>query len=131
MGALRNRALSFRHAGRGVAVLARQPNAIIHLCAAVAVVAVAAWLRVSARDWIVLTLCIALVLVTEALNTALERVVDLASPDWHPLARDAKDVAAGAVLIAALGAGVAGLIVFWPYVAGGGPSAALAVTARP
>ena len=53
----------------------------------------------------------------EALNTAFEFLADAASPEFHPLVRDAKDVAAGAVLLTAVGASVIGVIVFWPYVA--------------
>ena len=60
-------------------------------------------------------LAIALVMGAEALNTALEYVVDLASPEWHALARDAKDVAAAAVLVCSTGAAVVGLVVFVPY----------------
>ncbi len=118
MRLLRQRAASFRHAGRGVAVLFRQPNAVIHLCAAAAVIVLAAWLRVAARDWVALILAMAMVLTAEALNTALERVVDIASPDWSALARDAKDLAAAAVLIAAVGAACVGVLVFWPYLLG-------------
>jgi len=79
------------------------------------VVALGWWLGVSWLEWVALTLAIALVMGAEALNTALEYVVDLASPEWHPLARDAKDVAAGAVLLCSVGAAVVGLVVFVPY----------------
>lgn len=115
---LRARASAFAYAGRGLAVLVRQPNAQIHLVAAVLVVVAGLVLGVSARDWIVLVFAIALVLAAEAINTALERVVDLASPDWSPLARDAKDVAAAGVLICAIGAAVIGFLVFRPYLFG-------------
>lgn len=73
------------------------------------------WLGISATDWALLTLSIAVVLAAEAINSAMERMVDLVSPQWHPLARDAKDLAAGGVLIAAIGAAVVGVIVFLPY----------------
>lgn len=115
MRLLGERAGSFRHAFRGLGVLLRQPNAVIHLIAAVATLALAAYLRVRAGDWIVLIFAITLVLAAEAINTALERVVDLASPDWNALARDAKDLAAACVLICAIGAACVGLMVFWPY----------------
>lgn len=75
----------------------------------------AAWIGVSALEWAALAMAIALVMAAEALNTAIEHVVDLASPEWHPLARDAKDVAAAAVLICSIGAAVVGLLVFVPH----------------
>lgn len=107
---------SFRHALRGLVVLARQPNARIHLVAAVAVTAICWRLQVGVFEWLLVVLAIIAVLGAEALNTALEHVVDLASPDWHPLARDAKDVAAAAVLICSCGAALVGVTVLAPYV---------------
>ena len=92
-----------------------QPNARIHCMAAAAVVVLAWWLGVSHMEWVALVLAIVLVMGAEALNTALEYVVDLANPKWHPLARDAKDVAAAAVLLCSVGAAVVGLLVFVPY----------------
>lgn len=109
------RLASFLHAARGLAVLLRQPNARFHLAAAAGVVVLAAYLQVSPGEWLALILAIALVLAAEALNTAIEHVVDIASPEWSPLARDAKDVAAAGVLICALGAVAVGLIVFVPH----------------
>jgi diacylglycerol kinase len=113
---LNARLKSFSHAGRGLRVLLGQSNARIHLIVALSVIVFAAILRISAGDWAILSLCIALVIALEAVNTAIERVVDLASPEWHALARDAKDLAAGAVLIGAIGAAVAGAIILAPYV---------------
>jgi diacylglycerol kinase (ATP) len=72
-------------------------------------------LQVSAADWGLLILAITAVLAAEAINTALERVVDLVSPQWNSLARDAKDLAAACVLITAIGAAAVGLVVFLPY----------------
>ena len=118
MSGLARRLASFRHAGRGIVVLLRQPNARIHVVAAVLAVILGLALGISAGDWAILTLCIALVIAAEGINTAVERVVDLASPEWHALARDAKDLAAGAVLVAAIGATVVGVIIFAPYVLG-------------
>jgi len=107
---------SFRHAGSGLRVLMRQANARIHLAVAVLVCGLGGWFHITAAQWAALALAIALVIGVEALNTAVELVVDLASPQWHALARDAKDVAAAAVLIASAGALVVGLLVFGPYV---------------
>lgn len=110
---------SFGHAARGVRILvATQPHARIHLVAA-AGVALAAWLLgASAIEWCVLLLAIALVWVSEGINTALELAVDLACPEHHPAAGKAKDVAAGAVLLASCLAAVIGAIVFLPKLAG-------------
>lgn len=110
-----SRLASFGHALRGLRVFVSQPNARIHCLAAVVVIGLGLWLEVSRLEWAALVLAIALVMGAEALNTALEYVVDLASPEWHALARDAKDVAAAAVLVCSLGAAVVGLLVFVPY----------------
>jgi diacylglycerol kinase len=78
------------------------------------VISLAAWLRVPPRDWALLFLAIGLVWIAEFLNTALEAVVDLASPEVHPLGRVGKDVGAAAVLIAAAAAAAVGLMVLGP-----------------
>ena len=83
----------------------------IHLVLALAVVAVGAVLRFSLLAWAVVALAIGLVFAAELLNTAIEAVVDLVSPQQHPLAKRAKDVAAAAVLAASLAALTAGLLV--------------------
>lgn len=114
---LRRRLDSFRFAGRGLSDLFRtQPNARIHAVVALAVVVAGAWLRISRPDWLVIIGCITLVIALEAVNTALEYLTDLVSPDYHPLAGKAKDAAAAAVLIAAAGAVVLGSVVFTPYI---------------
>lgn len=110
-----SRLASLGHAWRGLRVFVAQPNARIHCVAATAVVALGAWHGVSPMEWALLALAIALVMGAEAINTALEYLVDLASPEWHPLARNAKDVAAAAVLICSIGAAVMGAVVFVPY----------------
>ena len=106
---------SFGHAFRGWAyVLRTQQNAWIHAVAATLVFLIAIWLRVTARDWAVLILTIAMVFAAEFLNTAIEAVVDLASPAHHPLAKVGKDVGAAAVLIAALAAVLVGILLLGP-----------------
>ena len=86
----RSRVASFGHALRGIGVLlAGQVNARLHLMAALLVVALGSWLRISALEWALLSAVIGLVLCAEALNTGIELVVDLVSPEWHRLARDA------------------------------------------
>jgi diacylglycerol kinase (ATP) len=109
---------SFRHAAHGVRIIvATQPHARIHLAAAAGVALGASLLDASAMEWCVLLLAIALVWVSEAINTALEFAVDLASPAHHPLAGKAKDAAAGAVLLASCLAAVIGAVIFLPKLA--------------
>lgn len=110
---------SFRHAGNGVLTMLRsQHNAWIHAAATVAVIAAGMALRISRTDWCLLVLAAVSVWVAEALNTAFEFLCDVASPEFHPLVKKSKDVAAGAVLLAALGAAVVGAIVFVSYLHG-------------
>jgi len=121
---LRSRLRAFRFAFEGVGYLVRtQPNARIHLAVTVAVVSLAAWLRVDREGWVWLVLAIGLVWAAEAFNTALEAVVDLASPETHPLAKASKDVAAAGVLLAAITAAAVGLLVLgprlWAWLQGG------------
>ena len=105
-----------RHAIAGILRMIRcQHNAWIHALATVVTLAAAFLLRISAADWCWIILAISIVWTAEALNTAFEFLADAASPEFHPLVRDAKDVAAGAVLFTAVAAGVIGAIVFWPY----------------
>ncbi len=109
------RVRSFGHALRGIAVLlASQHNAWIHGVATLAVGALAAGLGVSLLGWCALILAMIAVWTAEALNTAFELLCDVASPEFHPLVEKAKDVASGAVLIAAIGAAAVGLLVLGP-----------------
>ncbi len=112
---IRRRANSFRFAFQGLADLFRtQPNARIHLVITGIAVAAGLYLGLSRLEWAVVALCIALVLALEAVNTALEYLTDLVQPDRHPLAGKAKDAAAAAVLLAAMGAVAVGLLIFLP-----------------
>jgi diacylglycerol kinase (ATP) len=109
------RAHSFGHACRGWwYVLRTQRNAWIHAVISTLVILVALWLQLPLRDWAVLLLTITLVWTAEFINTALEAVVDLASPEQHPLAKVGKDVGAAAVLIAALTSILVGLLILGP-----------------
>lgn len=92
-----------------------QHNAWVHAAATVVVLAVAFLLGISAADWCWIILATSIVWTAEALNTAFEFLADAASPQFHPLVHDAKDVAAGAVLLTAIAAATIGVIVFWPY----------------
>jgi diacylglycerol kinase (ATP) len=110
-----SRGRSFRHAFNGlVYVIRTQRNAWIHAVISTLVILMGLWLRLSLRDWAVLFVTIALVWTAEFINTALEAVVDLASPDQHPLAKVGKDVGAAAVLIAALTSVLVGLLILGP-----------------
>jgi diacylglycerol kinase len=106
---------AFGHAFRGLwHVVRTQRNAWIHALATSLVILLATWLRLPARDWAVLFLAIAMVWTSEFINTALEAVVDLASPQQHPLAKVGKDVGAAAVLIASLTSILVGLLILGP-----------------
>lgn len=107
---------SFGYAFRGLKTFFLEtPNALIHIVATIAVVAAAIILEVTKVEWAILILCMMVVLSLEACNTALEKLADRVSKEFSPLIRDAKDIAAGAVLIAAIGAAIVGLIIFLPY----------------
>lgn len=112
---LASRIASFGHAFRGWGhVLRTQKNAWIHSLVATLVVVVGLWLGLSMQDWAILVLTIAMVFTAEFINTAIEAIVDLASPNQHPLAKVGKDVGAGAVLVAALAAIIVGLLILGP-----------------
>lgn len=112
---VKGRARSFGHAFAGIGyVLRTQHNAWIHAAINLAVVALAIWLSVSPLEWAILVLAMMTVWVAEFVNTAVEAVVDLATDDHEVLAAVAKDVAAGAVLVAAVGAVLVGLLVLGP-----------------
>lgn len=114
---LKKRFLSFYFAGKGLLDLfITQPNARIHLVAALVVLVVGNILGLSTWEWVVIIGCITAVLAMEAVNTAIEYLADRISTDYHPLTGKAKDAAAAAVLITAIGAVVVGLIIFVPKV---------------
>ena len=107
---------SFKHAIRGIGLMLRsQHNAWIHAMATVGVVVFGLLFGVTRSQWCWLVLAIVVVWTAEAMNTALEFLADFASPEFHPLVKKAKDVAAGAVLISALGSVIIGLFVLGPY----------------
>ena len=95
-------------------MLRTQRNAWIHTVVSTAAFALGLWLGLGRLEWAIIILTVALVWMAEFVNTALEAVVDLASPDLHPLAKVGKDVAAAAVLVAALAAVVVGLLIMGP-----------------
>lgn len=106
---------SFKFAFSGIGyVLWSQRNAKIHLVVTLAVLALGVWLKITPSGWAVLVLTIGVVMAAEMLNTAVEALVDLVSPEYHPLAKIAKDAAAGAVLWLAIAAVVVGLLILGP-----------------
>ena len=108
---------SIAHAVRGIRVMiASQHNAWIHAAATLAVAAAGLWFRLSLAEWCWIVLAVMSVWTAEALNTAFEFLTDVASPTFHPIAGQAKDVAAGAVLLTAIGAVIIGALVFGPHV---------------
>jgi len=110
----RLRSLRFALAGIGF-MLRTQHNAWLHLAATGVVIAAGVGLKISAADWRWLAVAIVLVWVSEAVNTALEHLCDVVSPDFHASVKISKDIAAGAVLIAAIGAAALGAMIFIPY----------------
>ena len=116
MNELKKRIKSFGYAFKGIAsLLKKEHNAWIHCMAIVVVTIAGIHLGITRTEWCIVCLCFGMVLVAEGFNTAIERLVDLVSPDFHPIAGDVKDVAAGAVLICAIAAAIIGMIIFIPY----------------
>jgi diacylglycerol kinase len=112
---LRTRRQSFAHAWRGIGIVFKtQPNARIQLFIFNIVVWVGLWLNISTIEWLILIMTSGFVIALETINTAFEIDIDLTSPEYHPYAKDTKDVAAGAVLIATLVALSAACIIFIP-----------------
>jgi diacylglycerol kinase len=112
---IRSRFDSFKPAFDGLQhVLKTQPNTWIHAFISLVVIALGVWVRLDMVSWAVIFVTMALVWVAEFANTAIEGVVDMASPDHHPLAKIAKDVSAAAVVIAALAAALIGLLILGP-----------------
>lgn len=118
-GLWRQRVASFGYAVRGVgAALRSEIHLRFHAAATVAVIGAGLYFHIMRLEWALVALAVTSVWTAELLNTALEALTDLASPAYHPLAGKTKDVAAGAVLLAALGALVVGLLVFGPHIVG-------------
>ncbi len=106
---------SFGHAMRGLAFLIQsQTNAKIHLVATVCVVMMSFLLMATRTEWCILSIAMALVWMAEGFNTSLEGLADVVSPEHDSRIRDVKDVAAGAVLAASIGAAIVGLLIFIP-----------------
>lgn len=106
---------SFTYAINGLrAFLRSEPNGRIHFAATIVTISMAIWLHCTTTEWALLVIVTAMVWATELLNTAIEKTMDHLSPDTHPRVKIVKDVAAGAVLIAALAAAIVGGLIFIP-----------------
>lgn len=113
------RARSFTHAGRGIWIFLRHThNAWLHLGILFFALVLGMYFDLSHVDWALLVFAAGLVLTAEAFNTAIETDMDLTSPEYHPYARDTKDVAAGAVLIASTTAAIIGVMIFGRHIFG-------------
>lgn len=116
MFSLGARIRSFGYACRGLGfMLKTQHNAWIHLAATALVIAAGVWVQLSFYDWRWIVIAIGMVWVAEIVNTAFEHLCDVVQPEFHVSVKAAKDVAAGAVLVAAFAAALIGLLVFLPY----------------
>jgi len=116
MGELKKRINSFAYAFKGVcSLLRKEHNAWIHCVAIVIVTLAGLFFDITSIEWCIVILCFGMVLAAEGFNTAIERLVDMVSPGFHPIAGNVKDIAAGAVLICAIASAIIGLIIFLPY----------------
>jgi diacylglycerol kinase len=114
---MKKRIQSFGYAGRGIRVVFRsEVNMKIHIFISILVIISGFALKINTSEWCLCLLCMGLVVGAEMMNTAVENVVDLVSPDFHPLAGKAKDIAAGAVLICAIISFLVGLLIFIPKI---------------
>ena len=105
---------SFRYAMEGILTAVNEQNFRFHLVSAIIVIIAGILTGLTTVEWSIIVLVIFLVIGAELINTAIERVVDLASPEFHPIAKQAKDIAAGAVLVFALASVIIGLLIFLP-----------------
>jgi len=112
------RAESFTHAGRGLFIFIKSThNAWLNIRCFVVVIFMGIFFQITKMEWVVILILSGIVFISEAFNTAIEIDMDLTSPNFHPYAKDTKDVAAGAVLLSAILAVIVGLIIFVPYIA--------------
>ncbi|MEI6660261.1 MAG: diacylglycerol kinase family protein [bacterium] len=114
---IKSRIKSTTHAWRGIGLFVKGThNSWLHLSFAILVVVLGIVFRVSIIEWLFIVVSIGSVMSSEAFNTAIEIDIDLTSPEYHPYARDTKDVAAGAVLLTSVMAFIIGLIIFVPKI---------------
>lgn len=107
----------FLNAFRGMYIVFKTTRHIfLHIISAVVVVVLGFYFKISALEWVAVIFAIGMVFIGEAFNTAIEIDIDLTSPEYHPYARDTKDVAAAAVILSVITAGIIGLIIFLPKI---------------
>jgi len=114
---IKSRITSFKNAFNGlIHLFKKEHNSWIHATAVVVVVAAGFFFKINTIEWILVTFAIGMVFTTEVINTSIERAVDLSSPDRNHLAKEAKDLAAAAVLVAAIVAVIIALLIFVPKI---------------
>lgn len=107
---------SFKFAWKGIITCAgHEQNITFHLLAALVVAMAGIFFGITKAEWLAVIICIGMVIAAELFNSAIERLVDMVSPQWQSIAGEVKDIAAGAVLVTAIAAAIVGLIVFVPY----------------
>lgn len=110
---------SFGYAWKGIRqCVGKEQNLSIHLIVTVMVIIAGFFFDITRTEWLIIILCIGVVIAAELFNTAIERLVDLVSPEHNPIAGQVKDIAAGAVLVCAVAAAIIGVIIFLPYIFG-------------
>ena len=95
--------------------IGKEQNLSFHLITTIIVIGAVILFDITRTEWMIIILCIGMVVAAELFNTAIERLVDLVSPERHPIAGQVKDIAAGAVLVCAVAAAIIGGIIFIPY----------------
>ncbi|PAQ13297.1 diacylglycerol kinase [Bacillaceae bacterium SAOS 7] len=105
---------SHRFALEGIRLAMDEPNFRFHMAAAVIAIGMGMWLSLAKMEWVVVLFLVFGMFVLEIINTAIEKTVDLVTEEYHPLAKQAKDLAAGAVLLYAVLSVIVGLILFVP-----------------
>lgn len=114
---LLERGRSFVNASRGFRLFIKTtPNSWIQISLFILAISMGFYFKIEKLDWLIIVLVSGIVLAAEAFNTAIEIDINLTSPNYHPYAKDTKDVAAGAVLITSITAVIIGCIIFWPYI---------------
>jgi diacylglycerol kinase len=116
-GYIKGRKSSFAYAFKGLSTMLKaEPNVLLHLIATILIIAAGFCFSINRNEWLSIVLAITLVWITEAFNTSIESLVNLVSPEYHPLAGRAKDCAAAAVLIAAFFAVMVAGFIFIPKI---------------
>ena len=111
----RKRLAGFKYAFNGIRLLLRdEPNAVFHCIIGICAISVGFFLNISAMEWIAVVIVCGCVFAAEALNTAIERLADVVSPEYNEAIKSVKDLSAGAVLFMAIAAAITGIIIFLP-----------------